>query len=239
MMSLILTAELLLLYFLSAAVSRALYRFFTLLFRTRPVAVSLLLAIQFPGTVIHELAHLFTAEILGVKTGKLRLEPESIREESIQAGSVMIADSDPVRRALIGLAPLFWGITALAALSYFIPTLYERVFTGGIPLWENRDFYLLIGLGYLLYAVSNTMFPSPEDMQGVTPLLIALCGIFFVVFLLGVRIPISPTVTEVISQIALTLTKSLGVVLGLNTVLLFLAHLLIHWFSKLLRVRIA
>ncbi len=238
MMSLILSAELLLLYFLSAAVSRALYRFFTLLFRTRPIAVSLLLAIQFPGTVIHELAHLFTAEILGVQTGKLRLEPESIREESIQAGSVMIAETDPVRRALIGLAPLFWGMTALAALSYFIPTLYESVFAFGLPLWENRDFYLLFGVGYLLYAVSNTMFPSPVDMQGVTPILIALVGISVLGGVLGVQIPISIAVAEVVSQLILTLTKSLGVVLGLNIVLLSLAHLLIIWFSRLLRVRV-
>lgn len=209
-----------------------------LLFRARSVAVSLLLAIQFPGTVIHELAHLFTAEILGVRTGKLRLEPESIRDDHIQAGSVMVAESDPVRRALIGLAPLFWGMTTLAAISYFIPTLYESVFAMGIPILENRDFYLLIGVGYLLYAVSNTMFPSPEDMHGVTPLLIALLGISVLGFLLGVRIPISPAVADVVSQLTLTLTKSLGVVLGLNIVLFSLTHLLIFWFSRLLRVRV-
>src|SRR5260221_6045484 len=112
----VLLLELCALYFLSRWVTQAIFTLFLLFFRIRSVALSLLLVLEFPGTVIHELAHLFTAEVLGVRTGKLTLEPESIRGESIKAGSVMIAQSDPFRRYAIGLAPVFVGIFVLTAI---------------------------------------------------------------------------------------------------------------------------
>lgn len=238
-MTLVLCGELLLLYFLSRMVTRSLFMSFTLLFRLRPIAVSLLLAIQFPGTVLHELAHLFTAEILGVKTGKLRLEPESIREEDIQAGSVMVADSDPFRRSLIGLAPLFWGIAALGALSYVIPNLYTSVFSGGVPLFQNNDFYYLLGVGYLLYAVSNTMFPSPEDMHGVVPVLGGLFVLIIIGFFFGLRLQLTGSLLELATQLMTTLTKSIGVVIMINLVLLGITKLLIFFVSRIFRVRVA
>ena len=51
----VLILELAALYFLSRWVTRAIFTFFLLVFRVRAVAVSLLLVLQFPGTVIHEL----------------------------------------------------------------------------------------------------------------------------------------------------------------------------------------
>src|SRR3989344_9654538 len=118
MLLLLLLIEPLALYFLSRWVSKSLFVLFLLLFRSRSVAISLLLVLTFPGTVIHELAHLFTAEILRVPTGKLTLVPESIREASIKSGSVAIAETDPFRRYAIGLAPLFTGVVAISAISY-------------------------------------------------------------------------------------------------------------------------
>src|SRR5947209_5745118 len=100
-------AELIGIYVLSRALTQTIFNLTYLLTRARSIAVTLITLLNFPGTVIHELAHLFTAEILGVHTGKLSLVPESIAEPNIKAGSVMIAATDPFRRYAIGLAPVF------------------------------------------------------------------------------------------------------------------------------------
>ena len=90
MMLALLFAELTALYFLSRWLTKKLYFFFLLVFKVRSVAISGVTLLLFPGTVIHELSHLFTAEILGVPTGKLNLVPEGVRPSSFSR-------SDPIK----------------------------------------------------------------------------------------------------------------------------------------------
>lgn len=203
--------ELFILYFLSRWLTTSLFTLFLLLFRSRPVAITIILLLQFPGTVIHELAHLFTAEILRVPTGKLTLVPESIREENIRSGSVAIAQTDPFRRYAIGLAPLFAGMLVLAATSYFLP--------------QTMD-WLYILLLYLLFAVSNTMFSSPEDVKGFWPFAVTLAIFLTTGYMLGLRFSLPYDTTVIINRIIERLIDSLGVVLIINSVLLCFAILL-------------
>src|SRR5258706_13434406 len=134
MQLLLLAGELIVLYFISQRLTQAVYNLTYLLFQARSIAVTVVTLVSFPGTVIHELSHLFTAEILGVHTGKLTLVPENIAEEEVKAGSVMIAHSDPFRRYAIGLAPIFSGLLAITTLSYFLPDLAAKVFQSGQPI---------------------------------------------------------------------------------------------------------
>src|SRR3989337_2674203 len=98
MQAIFLAAELIALYVLSQSLTQAVFELTVLVFRARSVGITIVTLLTFPGTVVHELSHLFTAEVLGVRTGKLTLVPENIREEEVKAGSVMIADTDPFRR---------------------------------------------------------------------------------------------------------------------------------------------
>jgi hypothetical protein len=245
--ALILLTELIALYFLSRVLTQGLYNLFLLLFCKRPIAVSMLLVLQFPGTVLHELSHLFTAEILGVRTGKLRLEPETIRHndpstrsgQTIQSGSVSISSTDPVRRAIIGLAPLFWGLTALVLISYVLPSyipVWSQLFN--TEYWSNPSTYLFLVFCYLLFAISNTMFPSPADLKGFTPLVITIAIIVGILWFVGIRFAITGGALDIATQILITLTKSLGVVLGLNLILFFTAHVLQLLVSRVLKVKI-
>lgn len=239
MTALILILELVALYFLSRALTRALFALNILIFRHRSIAVPLLLLLQFPGTVIHELAHLFTAEILGVRTGKLRLEPESIREDAITSGSVMIAETDPFRRYAIGLAPIFWGITILTALSYFLPDLASKgLDVQNIVLWKNTSFYLLLAAGYLIFAVSNTMFPSPEDVSGIWPFLLVFTIFIAAGFFFGLRLQFTGAILSAATQILETLVQSLGIVLGLNIIILSVTGLITQIFMRITHRRI-
>ena len=221
---LVLILELLALYILSRHVTQSVYTLLLLVFRTRTIAVPILLVLEFPGTVVHELSHLFTAGILGVRTGKLQLEPESIREEQIKAGSVAVAESDPFRKYIIGLAPLVWGLVILSALAYFIPRV------------ENT--YVLVGVAYLMFAVSNTMFSSRADLSGFAPFALVLCLFIAGLYFLGIRVAITGPVLSGALQIATTLTKSLGIVIAINISILVITWLITVGIMKLLRVRI-
>ena len=210
MMLLLFIAELSLLYLLSRRVIQTLYSLLHMLTRSRTIAIWIVSIVFFPGTVVHELAHLFTAEILGVHTGKLTLIPESLEGTEIKAGGVMIAETDPLRRTLIGLAPVYVGIAVLAALSYFIS---QNITVINV---------ITIIVFYGMFSVSNSMFSSQEDMKGVIPFMITV-GIFAAAgYVAGLRVGLSGELLTRIILIVETLVRSLGVVLGVNLVVLLL-----------------
>lgn len=231
MTGILLLAELIILFFLSRRLTENLFRFLILITRSRPVAVSIVTLLLFPGTVIHELSHLFTAEILGVRTGKLILAPEAIRSDEIQAGSVMVAKTGPFRRVAIGLAPLLWGIGAITALSYF---LFTPPF--GLP----QDFPLLywyLGMGYLLFAISNSLFPSSLDLQGTPGALITIFLLFTAAYIAGIRLSLSGQSLEVINTVLYSLVQSLGLVLAVNIGGLLITQILLVLIGKIIKRR--
>ncbi len=223
-MFLILCAEVIALYFLSRWLTQSLFTLFMLLFRARSVAISILLVLQFPGTVIHELAHLFTAEILRVPTGKLTLVPETIRDSEIRSGSVSIAETDPFRRYAIGLAPISAGLLTLTAIAYFLPQ------TSGWIYW---------GLCYLMFAISNSMYSSPQDLKGFMPFAIVV-GLFVAAgFFLGLRITLTGQVLEIAMSTLATLTSTIQMVLLVNIALLGISWGLTQLLFKLFGIRIS
>ncbi|OGG35695.1 hypothetical protein A2363_04220 [Candidatus Gottesmanbacteria bacterium RIFOXYB1_FULL_47_11] len=219
MQALLLIGELITLYAVSGRLTQALYDLVVRLTRSRTIGVTALTLLMFPGTVIHELAHLFTAEILGVRTGKLTLVPEAIAQDpstmlgtEIRTGSVMIGHSDPFRRYLIGLAPMLVGLIALTALAYFID-------------WSQWFSWLNLLLVYLLFAVSNAMFSSSEDLKGFVPFALTLIIMVSAAYFAGLRIGLTGTALDLVTRILEGLTKSLGVVLGINVGSLLLIRL--------------
>lgn len=216
MMLLVFFLELLALYFLSRWLTQQLYMLLLFVTRSRTVTITVILLLQFPGTVIHELAHLFSASILGVRTGKLTLVPENIREQTIKSGSVAIAASDPFRRYTIGLAPVFAGILTLTAIAYFIPQY--------LPNWGDTgnwgDWGITLALGYLLFSVSSAMFSSKEDLKGFIPFAIVLGLFVAAAYYLGIRIGLTQEAITVINDILTILVTSMSIVLAIHTVLL-------------------
>lgn len=224
-MLVLLLAQLVALYFLSRWVSKSLFILFLFVFRTRSVAISLLLALTFPGTVIHELAHLFTAEILRVPTGKLTLVPESIRDAHIKTGSVAIAETDPFRRYAIGLAPLFAGLLVLTAIAYLMSN------------WSNLTNWTNWVALYFLFAVSNSMFSSPEDLKGFLPFVFVV-GLFVGAgYFLGLRFELTGPLLNAAVRTLTTLTDSLTIVLAVNLGLLVASWGLMRLLLRVFHVR--
>jgi hypothetical protein len=231
---LLLLSELTLLFFISRWLTQSVFALCLLLFRARPVAVTIITILNYPGTVVHELSHLFTAEVLGVRTGKLTLVPESIQEDEVKAGSVMIAATDPFRLYLIGLAPIVTGLLTLTVLSY---ALFQYVpYWGDPPAGEaGWAIWGYVGGVYLLLAVSNAMFSSTEDLKGFIPFIITLAILAVAAYFAGFRVGITGPALNVATQILDALTKSLGIVLAVNIAGIILTNLLIILTEKLTR----
>lgn len=132
----------------------------------RLLPLNLLFFILLPGILLHELSHILMAEIIGVRTGELKLRPE-LKDNHLTLGSAQIAHTDPFRLTLIGLAPFVTGIAVLWLLIHF-----------GL---ENSIGYWKLVIGYCVFAIANTLFSSPSDLQsaGVPIILVLiLLGIF-------------------------------------------------------------
>ncbi len=203
MLTILFVFELIVLWLITRKLTQNLYVSLFLLTRSRPVAISIISFIFFPGTVIHELSHLFVAEILGVHTSGLTLSPEGLEETNVRSGSVMISRTDPIRRAVIGVAPVFVGLGALFTISYLLP---QFAFS-----------YWVLGIGYwVLFAVSNTMFSSPEDMEGFPAVAIALSLIAIAAYFSGISVDLPASWIENITSTLSTLTTSIGYIVGFN-----------------------
>lgn len=198
--------ELIILWLITKKLTQNLYVSFFLMTRSRPVAISIISFLYFPGTVIHELSHLFTAEILGVHTSGLTLSPEGLENPNVRTGSVMIAKTDPIRRAIIGIAPLFTGVLALTGLSSLLQN-------------PQQNLSITILVIYALFAISNSMFSSPEDMEGFPGVAIALSLIGIAAYFSGITMALPPQWTSSIQQTLSTLTTSMGYIVGFNLLL--------------------
>lgn len=132
----------------------------------------------FPGTLVHELSHMFMAIILQVKIGNMELIPKLIGQE-LKMGSVQIARSDPIRRVMIGMAPFLFGTSIL--LGIFFYAVQNK-------LLDNQIFIILIG--YIVFEIGNTMFSSKRDMEGAFELLLVIIVLIILLYIVGFRLPI-------------------------------------------------
>jgi len=114
-----------------------------------------------PGVIIHELAHFLTAELLFVKAHELEVAPH-FRNGSLQMGSVKISETDIFRRMIIGVAPVLVGSFVMGiVLFYFVNNVrIEAVFS------HFSEALTLIGILWVIFFITNTMFSSKKDVEG-------------------------------------------------------------------------
>lgn len=173
----LLLAEIFILFKLSGSMSKTLSQF---------MSINFLSLIFLPGVIIHELSHFFVAAILFVPVGDMEFIPKK-SENGIKLGSIEIGKTDPIRRSIIGFAPVFMGLMIIIGAVY--------LFTSNITFLKEREIYIflasILGIAYLLFAISNTMFSSKRDMEGTIEILITLFIILGVSYILGFRLDIT------------------------------------------------
>lgn len=169
----LLLLEIVALFLLSRKMSEALSKF---------MSINLLSFLFLPGVIIHELSHMLIAVILFVPVGDMEFAPKK-SPGGLKLGSIEIAKTDPIRRSIIGFAPVFVGLMIVIGIVY--------LFTSNIEFFKDKDFYILgavlLAIVYLLFAISNTMFSSSKDMEGTVEVLLTLLTIFVGSYILGFR----------------------------------------------------
>lgn len=209
---------LLLLYFFHRVIIKYFSLASFLAFGTSKIGVYLYFLFFLPGVIFHELAHLFTASILGVPTGKLTIFPQKT-DEGWTLGQVASAETDIFRSSLIGLAPMILGAGSLVFIVNFGLGIKEFTDLGGFL--PSRQSLLLL---YLIFAFTNTMFLSEEDKTSIW----AFPSLLIILFLFGKAmgwVGILTTVENLFYQIASPLILSFALIASLD--LLFLTPLIL------------
>jgi hypothetical protein len=158
----------------------------------REVAVVLYALPLFPGVVLHELSHAAAALLLGVRIGRISLRPR-LTGEHIRLGVVPVQRTGPLRASLIGLAPLLVGCAVIVSLGFAVFAMEpigavlpgvdpDQLVAGLRHILAARDAWIWF---YVIFAVSNTMLPSPSDRQSWAPVLILLGIAAVLVFVAG------------------------------------------------------
>ena len=182
------------------------------LFRILPL--NLLFFLLLPGIFLHEFSHILMAELLRVKTGELKLKPE-FANGHLTLGSAQIALTDPFRLTLIGTAPFITGILALWLLLRFGLGINFDNFNFEIPsLFRISS----LGFGYLVFAISNTLFSSPSDLQSASIPLILVLIIFGAFKLANFNLP--PTLIPYLSNFFFILAIIFFISLTINLIFL-------------------
>ncbi len=179
--------ELFLLYFLSHNVTMLFSRFFYRLTRNKNLTVNLLALLFLPGTILHEIAHWLTAVLLFVPVGDMSILPK-LTSGGVILGSVSMGKTDPLRRLLIGTAPVFFGVGIIVGALYFVSKN---------NLLNNYWGILLMALA--VFQIGNTMFSSKKDMEGAIELLLVVMVLGGIGYLMGLRIQIA-TIIAFLSQ---------------------------------------
>lgn len=158
MFQLLFFVEFAFLFFLARYLIKSLSTLFFRITKNEKVTIAILACFFFPGTVVHELAHLLTAGLLFVKTGDMQLTPK-IMEDGVRLGSVEIENTDLLRRAIIGVAPIIIGMTIIFGALFYLQSLaYASVIIYVIVL-------------FIVFEVSNTLFSSKKDLEGTLEVL--------------------------------------------------------------------
>lgn len=168
--------------------------------KSQHITINLISLLFLPGVIIHELSHLLTALLLFVRVGEMEFTPK-ITDDGVKLGGVGIGHTDPLRRAVIGFAPILFGVSLIILLPFYLFSLQTSFLS-----WQALIIF------YLVFEISNTMFSSPKDLEGTIEVLGVLLVLFIASYLMGFRFPL-----DFISEF---MNKNLEVVKKMNFVLL-------------------
>ena len=223
------------LIFLQRKFHRELQAIFLILTKRGDITMVVFALIFFPGVLLHELSHFLMAKALLVPTGGFSLIPSSQPNGKLRLGYVEVSQTDILRDAVIGAAPLIAGglfVSYAAVAKLGLMPLWEALrladfsafWAGFLALPQAPDFWLW---AYLAFTVSSTMLPSESDRHAWLPL--AGIIIFFVGFavLAGAGLWLMENLAPPLN----TFFRSLATIFGLSAAahgLFLLPLLLLH-----------
>lgn len=219
----IFTAEILLIFLFSRSLTYSVARLLYKISHNKTFTFNALAVIFLPGTIIHEISHMLVAGVLFVDSGDIQIFPE-IDGNEIRFGSVKIAQTDPVRRFIIGVSPVIFGLTLILAV----------LFLGLQFLSQNTPWWQIALVVLLVFEIANTMFSSKKDMEGAAVFL----GVLLIILgSLGGALYLTHLLATVLGWLSLLKIPNLAqffqksalvllIPLGINLVLIGIAKIL-------------
>jgi len=218
-----------LLFLSSQALIRKLIKIFYYLTHSHHTSVNILFFLLLPGIFLHEFSHILAAELLQVPTGHLSLKPQ-FKNNQLKLGSAQIAQTDPIRLTLIGTAPFFSGTLTLWLLLKFglNLNLSTITFSNLIPqfifsIQQLAPITLLITF-YLLFAITNTMFSSPTDLQAAGFPLILIIILLITLNFTSLTLPINSL--NLFQNFLFSLSLVFSITLIINIIILLFLKLI-------------
>jgi len=123
-----------------------------------------------PGTVLHELSHYFLCKLLGVQTGRVSLFRPQQTEDGFTLGYVEHAQSDPIRRVLISVAPLLLVPPLLLLCTFAL--FGSEVFSDPINALKQGSWWAIFFWIYLTASAGQGAFPSVGDHIGISGIIV-------------------------------------------------------------------
>ncbi len=214
---------------------------FLLLTHRVDISIFLFSLLFFPGILLHETSHYLMARLLGVRTGRFSLFPQTLSNGRLQLGYVETASADWVRETLIGAAPLLTGgaFVAYAGLAGLgMMSAWQAVQAGGVDglqaavpqLLTRPDLWLWL---YLTLVVSSTMLPSAADRRAWLPLAVTLGILVGLSLLAGAGPWLVLNAAPLLERALLAVAVVLGISAGVHGLLLFPVWLLRRLISRL------
>jgi hypothetical protein len=164
-----------------------------LITRRIDLALAIFSILFLPGVLLHEMSHYFAARLLRVPVGRFSVIPQSLPDGRLRLGYVETAQTDFLRDALIGAAPLIAG-SLFVAYAGFVHLDFSALWvqfslgdlsssTAAISTAVGQpDFWIWF---YVIFVVSSTMFPSETDRRAWRPILLTVGVFLALLFIAG------------------------------------------------------
>jgi hypothetical protein len=234
------------LVYLQRFLQREIQSIFLLITRQPDISMALFSIIFLPGVALHEISHFLMATLLRVRTGGFSIIPKKLEGGRIRLGYVETASTDFIRDALIGAAPLISGgifVAFIGASRLGLNNLLDIIFHGQInavnlalqSIGAQPDFWLWF---YLIFTVSNTMFPSASDRKAWLPIILIMILILGMILFLGFGPWIITRLGSTLKAALDAIIMVLGITVLIDLVLLPPTYLVRRIISRILGLRV-
>jgi hypothetical protein len=172
--------EFIILFATSRFLFKSIYVLLHTVFRSQKISIFILSLFFLPGVFVHEISHFLVAELLRVKTHGIEFVPE-LSGTDLKMGSVKVEQSDIIRSLLIGIAPLVVGSSLLVTALFILGKTYSysQAFT------SVGTFLISLLVVIVIFMVTNTMFSSGKDVEGLIEVLIIAAILFGALYFIG------------------------------------------------------
>jgi hypothetical protein len=216
------------LIFLERWVHRHLQGIWLLLFRDPDLALIMYSLLMLPGVILHEGSHWVAATMLGVRAGRFSVVPERLPDGTLRLGYVETEHADPLREALIGVAPLLLGAAAIIFIGYSrlgVAPMGEALARGdllaaGAALGEMTrlpNFWLWL---YLIFTISNSMLPSASDRRAWLPVVVTMVVLTALIFYVGLGSALMEALEQPLDTSMRALAAAFTITVGLDLVIM-------------------